>query len=187
MAKQDSNSAWSLKKLIFWAISIALFSLLIVIILEKLHVIDLYKKPVPVVIQSNGSKETKVNSVDFSPATEAEKPTNDQKKQDTTGSTTQNPAQAISITLSAAAQDVTGGPVIIRTILENTTAGNCVITLSKDANVKTYNSKITWQGNYYSCNYDVPYADLTNGNWQLKIIATQDTKQGTASAVVKVN
>jgi hypothetical protein len=30
-------------------------------------------------------------------------------------------------------------------------------------------------------------ADLTNGNWQLKIIATQDTKQGTASAVVKVN
>jgi hypothetical protein len=189
MAKQLNNSTWSLKRLLFWAICFALVCSLSLFILEKAHIINLYTKPVTVTVNPTSETSTKqVNSVDYSPATDAEKPTTDQKTQDnnTTSAANSNPTQPITVTLSAAGQDAAGGPVIIRTILENATGGSCAITLSSNSTTKSYSSKITWQGTYYSCNYDIPYKDVSDGDWQLKIIATQDTKQGTATAVVKV-
>jgi myosin-crossreactive antigen len=129
-----------------------------------------------------------VNSVDYSPATSAEKPTNEQKTQDTAATpSTVTPTSSINITLSAAGQDSASGPVVVRTILDNTTGGSCTITLTKGSTVKTYSASITWQGTYYSCNKDIPYTDISAGEWQLKLVATQDSKQGTATKVISVN
>jgi len=186
MKKLAKNRPIPLRKLIFWVMILLIASGIIVFALEKLHVTNIYTKPAAPSSQDQNSATKPANSVDYSPATSTEKPTTNQKSQDTTSTKTNNSTQSIYITLSAAGQDAAGGPILVRTILEGATGGSCSIVIAKSGNSKTYSAPITWQGTYYSCNYNIPYADLSVGNWQLSITAKQDTKQGTATAAVAV-
>ncbi len=187
MKNQSKSSGITLKKFVFWAATIALLVTLVVFILEKSRVTNIYTKPTPTVAPDTTTRP--INSIDYSPASEAEKPTPDQKKQDaSTGASTpaQSSSKPISVTLSAATQDTPGGPIVVRTILGGTTGGTCTITVTKDSFVKTYSSDITWTGTYYSCNKDIPFADISTGTWQLKVVANQNNNQGSATETVVV-
>lgn len=185
MKNQSKNSGITLKKFVFWAATIALFATLIVFILEKSRITNIYTKPASSPVVDTNTRP--VNSVDYSPATSSEQPTEEQKKQDSSiQASTPKPSQPINITLSAATQDNPGGPIVVRTILSNANGGNCTITLTKEATVKTYTTEIIWTGTYYSCNKDIPFADISTGTWQLKVVANQNNNQGSATETVVV-
>ena len=181
------NSSNSLKKVVFWAASIALSLSLLVFILEKSQIINVYSKPVTDKVNPTESTAT-VNNVDYSPASSAETDTGQTIKDDTAkqGTEPSTPAKELAITLSAASQDEAGGPVIVRTIISGATGGNCTITMTKGTTVKTFTATIASLGTYYGCNTDIPYSDLTDGTWQLKLVANQNNASGTATEQVVV-
>lgn len=158
--------------------------LLTLFVLEKTHVINLYSTEKP------STAQQPVNTIDYSPPTSAEMPDESIKQQDSSGTaeaTNQTPGGTIGIILSAAGQDYKGGPIVVRTILENANGGTCTVTLQKQTTTKTYSADITWQGNYYSCaGFDIPYADLTPGTWRLTVSATQDNNVGQTSQEITV-
>jgi len=90
------------------------------------------------------------------------------------------------ITTTALGQDQKQGPILIRTIVDNVTGGSCSYKLSKGSIIKNYSSEVSFSGTYYSCNYTVPYSDLSAGTWTIKISVAQDNKSGTASRDVVV-
>lgn len=158
--------------------------LLTLLVLEKTNVINLYSTETP------SATQQPVSTIDYSPPTGAEMPDESIKQQDSAGTaetTNQTPSGTIGVILSAAGQDYKGGPVVIRTILENANGGTCTVTLKKQSIVKTYSAEINWQGNYYSCaGFDVPYADLSPGAWELTISAAQGDNAGEASQDITV-
>lgn len=142
---------------------------------------------------SNQQTETlrPVNDVDYSPATSTDNTDIDAKKSD--GSIDEpiqkpnDPDSPISIILSASGQDYAGGPVLIRSILDNISNGTCTLTLSNDNDTKTYTSAIIWTGTYYSCEgFDVPMSDLSPGEWKLELVASNDTFSGTTTKTITV-
>jgi hypothetical protein len=92
----------------------------------------------------------------------------------------------LNITTTALGQDQKQGPILIRTIVDNVTGGSCSYKSSKGSIIKNYSSEVSFSGTYYSCNYTVPYADLSAGTWTIKINVAQDNKSGTASKDVIV-
>jgi hypothetical protein len=92
----------------------------------------------------------------------------------------------LNITTTALGQDQKQGPILIRTIVDNVTGGSCSYKLSKGSIIKNYSSEVSFSGTYYSCNYTVPYSDLSAGTWTIKISVAQDNKSGTASRDVVV-
>lgn len=100
---------------------------------------------------------------------------NKPKNQDSTPTPVDN---SIGITVSAAAQDNAGGPVLIRTILENASSGECSYSLTRGDTTKSYSSTVVFSGTYYSCNYDIPFNDLTMGTWNLNIDINMGNKSG---------
>ncbi len=178
------NNKWSRIGLIL-ASSILVGSF-ILFALEKTQLIDLYKKEVP----SPASTETHpVNDIDYSPASSTDNDEINQKKE--TGEVdkpvVQNTSKSIGITLSAAGQDTKGGPVIVRTILSETSTGTCKLTLTKDSVVKTYQSEVINKGTYYSCNgFDIPFSDLSVGEWNLKLDVINNGSSGTTQQIIKV-
>jgi hypothetical protein len=92
----------------------------------------------------------------------------------------------LNITTTALGQDQKQGPILIRTIVDNITGGSCTYKLSKGSSIKNYSSEVSFSGTYYSCNYTIPYADLSPGTWTIKINVAQDNKSGTASKDVIV-
>lgn len=95
-------------------------------------------------------------------------------------------ADSISITVSYAGQDNPGGPLYIRTVLSNSTTGKCSYTISKEI-TKNYYSDIEFLGTYYSCNYTIPFSDLSTGDWNLIIYAQgDDGSVGKASQVINI-
>jgi hypothetical protein len=92
----------------------------------------------------------------------------------------------LNITTTALGQDQKQGPILIRTIVDNVTGGSCKYKLSKASIIKNYGSEVSFSGTYYSCNYTIPYADLSPGTWTIKINVAQDNKSGAASKDVIV-
>jgi hypothetical protein len=92
----------------------------------------------------------------------------------------------LNITTTALGQDQKQGPILIRTIVDNITGGSCTYKLSKGSSIKNYSSEVSFSGTYYSCNYTVPYADLSPGAWTIKINVVQDNKSGSTSKDVIV-
>lgn len=92
----------------------------------------------------------------------------------------------IVIVLSAASQDVSNGPIVIRSILEGANGGSCKYTLAKSGITKTYSSNVAFSGTYYSCNYDIPFSDLSSGLWTVTLSATQGSSSGSVSQEVTV-
>lgn len=185
MANSVKTSSITLRQLIFWAAVFALTASFALFIFEKSRVTNIYTKPASTATIEAPTRP--VNSVDYSPATSTEKPDSSAKKQDTPTATNSSTSGKINIVLSAAGQDIKGGPVVIRTILDGATGGTCTATLINGSTLKTYNSDVILQGTYYSCKgFDVPYADLFAGNWQLKVTATQDNKTGETSKTITI-
>ena len=88
-----------------------------------------------------------------------------------------------SITFSTASQDTPGGPLLIRTIVNNSNSGDCSYQLKGDGELKTYSNTLTFSGTYYSCNYNVPYLDLFNSTWQVTVTSGQGS--ATTNTVVR--
>jgi hypothetical protein len=107
-------------------------------------------------------------------------------KNDTPTDSTNNSSSILNITTTALGQDQKQGPILIRTIVDNVTGGSCTYKLSKGSIIKNYSSEVSFSGTYYSCNYTVPYSDLSAGTWTIKISVAQDNKSGTASRDVVV-
>jgi len=133
----------------------------------------------------------KINSPDESntPVLSTEQKSKDKNtaiKNDTPKDSTNNSSSILNITTTALGQDQKQGPILIRTIVDNVTGGSCSYKLSKGSIIKNYSSEVSFSGKYYSCNYTVPYADLSAGTWTIKINVAQDNKSGTASKDVIV-
>lgn len=176
MAKQVSNSAWSLKKLIFWAISIALLSLLIVIILEKLHVIDLYKKPVVVSVSNSTVSGGPTNVIDY-PITNTDASTPDTKQ-----SGTDQPNASSSLTGVINYKSVVGENLSIRiTIYQLVNNGSCNLVLARNSDQKrvTKSAEIIQNPSSATCKgFEIPISELGAGKWTISVIITSGEKTG---------
>lgn len=153
--------------------------------LEKANVVNLYSKP-KLAISDTATKP--VNTVSYTPATTAEQDEASKTKQDLIDQSNkpQTSTTKIDVSLSAANQDVAGGPLIIRSML-NTTGGTCKITLTKDGISKDYSAEIVNTGTYYGCKgFDIPVADLSSGKWQLKLSATNGQAYGEITQEVEI-
>lgn len=93
----------------------------------------------------------------------------------------------INITISTIGQDAEGGDLIIRTILPVNGSGKCSYELSNQGIVRTYSSEVIFTGTYYSCNYNVPYSDLSNNTWSYKIMVITGKNTGYSYGIVQIN
>lgn len=157
----------------------------IIFVLEKAHVINMYSKPQQVVTTT----ETRpVNDVRYTPATSAEQKEGDQIKQNLINESNNPPAQAtkITISLSAATQDIVGGPLVVRSIV-SATSGTCKLTLSQGTIKKEYTNQVTNLGTYNSCNgFDIPATDLNPGKWKLNLSINNGQEYGEISQDVNI-
>jgi len=112
--------------------------------------------------------------------------TNTKNQSGSSSNTNDTTTTNIAITYSFAGQDTPGGAVLIRTILDNANSEQCTYKLTKGSIEKDYSNQAIFSGTYYSCNYNVPYSDLSNGTWNLTVSAKQDSIFGTASTDVEV-
>lgn len=181
-----------LHKILFMTLGALLLTGAILLILEKTNVINLYSSPSIDTNPTTTSSPTRpVNNVEYTPATPSDNSDITAKKNDgsidaPTATTTQS-NNPITVVLSAAGQDIKGGPVVVRSILSNLSGGVCTLTLTKDNSTKTYTANVEWLGTYYSCQgFDVPYTDLSVGEWQLTLSVRQDNNSGEASRAATV-
>jgi len=153
--------------------------------LEKANVINLYNKPV---IATTDSAPKPVNTVDYSPTTTTDQDEANKLKQELIDQSNkpQTKTSKIDVTLSAANQDVAGGPLVVRSMV-TTTVGTCKLTLAKEGINKEYSSEIVNTGTFNTCKgFDIPVADLSNGKWQLKLSATNGQSYGEISQEVEI-
>ena len=153
--------------------------------LEKANIINLYSKPAAVQ-QTEGTRP--VNDVKYEPATTTEQTEGDRIKQNLIDESNKQPQQTtkITISLSAATQDVAGGPLVVRSIV-NATSGTCKLTLTQGATKKEYTNKVTNLGTYNSCNgFDIPASDLSTGQWKLNLSVTNGQAYGEVSQEVNI-
>lgn len=92
----------------------------------------------------------------------------------------------ITITFSALGQDSPGGPLLVRTILEGASGGNCTVSATKNGVTKTYKPSVEFAGTYYSCNYTIPFADLSVGKWTVVVNVIDGSKKGELSNTVDI-
>lgn len=107
-------------------------------------------------------------------------------KDDSSTTTAITDKSNLAITITALGQDEKQGPVLIRTIVDNITGGTCTYTLKKSSTTKTYSSDVTFSGTYYSCNYTVPFADLSAGSWTANITVKQNSSSGSIDKTITV-
>jgi hypothetical protein len=153
--------------------------------LEKANIINFYSKP-KIAISDTATKP--VNTVSYTPATTSEQDEASKLKQDLIDQSNkpQTNATKIDVSLSAANQDVAGGPLVVRSMV-NTTGGTCKLTLVKDGINKEYSVEVVNTGTYYSCmGFDIPFADLGTGKWQLKLSVTNGQANGETTQEVEI-
>lgn len=95
--------------------------------------------------------------------------------------------QNIVITVSTVGQDADAGDLIFRTILSSNSDGICSFKLSRNGVEKNFSSSIEFSGTYYSCNYNVPYQNLSSGNWDYQITVTSGKSSGLIRGEVNLN
>lgn len=131
------------------------------------------------------------NTINYSPGTESEKAETEAKKADGSidnPSQVVNQAQPIDVVLSAAGQDYNGGPLIIKAVLSNLTGGTCDLTLSNAQNSKFYSTNVEWTGTYYTCKgFEIPATDLSEGDWQVKLLVTDGDQTAETSKIINVS
>lgn len=155
------------------------------VLLEKNNVIKLFTNN----DSASPTQEIKpVNNVSYEPATTTEQEEGDRIKQNLIDESNKPPEQntKINISLSAATQDVAGGPLIVRSIV-NANAGTCKLTLTQGSTKKEYTNEVTNLGTYYSCDgFDIPASDLSAGQWKLNLSVTNGQAYGEVSQEVNI-
>lgn len=174
-------------KVTYVIIALGLLFAFIIFVLEKKQIIDLYKKP----ISQTENIPRPINDVDYGPPTpQEEQQAQDIKKEviQQSGEVEPIPQGTINVSLSAATQDVAGGPLEVRAIIEGATTGTCTLNLSQNGNVKTFTANIINLGNYYGCEgFSVPVSSLSAGNWQLELLVANQNAKGSAKQEVTIN
>lgn len=167
----------------------AIFGLIIgfgVLILEKAQVTNLYTKP----LGTAAADMRPVNDVQYTPASPTDNDQiNEEKANGTLGQTPTPSAEGspISVTLTAAGQDASGGPVIVKVLLTDVTSGTCDITLNQGNISKKYSASVINAGTYYTCDgFEVPLGELATGTWQLTATVTSTDRSGTVTQAVEV-
>lgn len=182
MSKQSKKS---FKILYFTAIGILVIGLGL-LILEKFQVTNFYTKP----IETANVAPRPVNDVQYTPADPTDNAVINQKKQDGTidqNPTPVSPGAPINVVLTAAGQDSVGGPVVVRVLLTDVTAGTCTISLTSAGTTKEYVNNVVNAGTYYNCEaLDIPISDLSAGDWNLTVTVTSADRSGTAQQTVEV-
>jgi len=159
-----------------------------VFLLEKNNVINLYSND----IQETTAPQATVNDINYDPATTTDnEDINARKDNGTVDATPVIPTNdtSIQITFIANAQDVSGGQLEIRTLLNGVNDGSCALTLSKGPSEIKKSSTITKQNNYFICDaFIIPYTELTNGEWNIILRVTAgDGRTNEASTTTTIN
>lgn len=130
------------------------------------------------------------NTIDYSPGTPQDNKGNEDRKDNpgsTTGGTLDSspvPTNEFSVTITGANPDATNRVVRVGTIVEGTTSGDCVLTLSQSGQHDvTFSNSVTLQNNSYVCPvFTVPYDSIpASGDWNVKVTLTKDNKQATGT------
>lgn len=181
-----NNQKTKFGKTIYILIAFGLLLAFVVLVLEKQQVINLYQKPI-----SGQPQSRPVNDVNYSPPTaQEEQQAQDTKKQllEQNQNVQPIPADTINVSLSAATQDVPGGPLEVRAIIDGATTGTCTLNLSQNGNIKTFTANVVNLGTYYSCEgFSVPVASLGAGNWQLELLVANQNAKGSVTQKVTIN
>ena len=187
MAK-TSSSTTTLGRLIFWAASIALVLSFILFVLEKTRVTNFYTKPQT----TNTSPIEGVNpsnTVDYTPATpEAVDEGELIKRQAAEQGNQSNTTSSIEVSLSAAGQDAKGGPIVVRTVINGGSGGQCTLTITNNSVTKEYTAEVENVGTYNSCKgFNVPVTELSTGSYTATLTVVSGNSKGTVSQTIEVS
>ena len=179
------NQKNTIGKTIYILTALGLLLAFVVFALEKQQIINLYQRPVA------QEPVRPVNDVSYTPPTpQEEEQAKDIKKQllEQNQNVQPIPAGTINVSLSAATQDIAGGPLEVRAIIDGATTGNCTLNLSQNGNVKTFTANVVNLGTYYSCEgFSVPLSSLGAGNWQLELLVANESAKGSVTQEVTIN
>lgn len=181
------NNRVTIGKVIYISAAVALIASFLVLVLEKSQIINLYSKPSNI----NLDRDLTINDVDYSPADPSDNESINDKKESGGFESNNNqqtvPGDPINVVLTAAAQDVPGGPVVVRVLLNNVSDGICNIKLSKSDLIKEYTLNVTNAGTYYNCDaLDIPADELSAGEWDLLVEVNSGSRSGSANQKVEV-
>jgi hypothetical protein len=130
------------------------------------------------------------NTIDYSPGTPEDNKSNEDRKDNPgtgTGGTLDSspvPTNEFSVTITGANPDNASRVVRVGTLVEGTTSGDCVLTLSQSGQHDvTFSNSVTLQNNSYVCPvFSVPYDSIpASGDWTVKVTLTKDNKQATGT------
>lgn len=175
-----------LGKFIYLGATAALLFTFGLFVMEKTQVINLYNKPAD---NNKAAPARPVNDVQYTPADPTDNDEINQKKGDGTIDSQNQVASGspINVVLTAAGQDVVGGPVVIKVLLTDTTSGTCDIALTQNDIKKSYSSSVINAGNYYTCDgFEIPLDELGVGKWDLNATVTSTDRSGSASQTLEV-
>lgn len=153
-----------------------------VFVLEKTHVINLYRKSITKTVVLKP-----VDKIDYSPATPADNANNDQVKQDSLKATP-NPSN-LGVTITRATQLPDSKALAVRALIEGTTSGTCTLELSQNGSIGlSKQAAISQQNNIFTCNgFDIPQSDLPGvGEWTAKITVNNGTNMVNATQNIMV-
>ncbi|MBL8030708.1 MAG: hypothetical protein JNK33_00060 [Candidatus Doudnabacteria bacterium] len=185
MVKQLSHKKRNTRKVVLISLAAVLTIGLLLVVLEKTHVTNFIALSPSA--PASPAKTTSDTDVNYNPPSSNETGLADQIKNQAQqnnqdSSSTSNTAQ---VSLSAAAQDETGGPIVVRAIV-SIQSGNCTINLSGSNYNKDFTSSIKNLETYYSCSLDIPISDIPAGNYTIMLTAKNDTATGSDSQKVEV-
>ena len=176
------------KRILLITATVVILAAGVVFGLQTTHVIDLYGKN----DKTPESTQDQVGKIDYSPATTTDNEDINAKKE--AGTVDQAPVAptndtSVQITFIANSQDsVSGGPLEIRTLLGGTTDGTCALTLTKGSTVIEKQKSVIQQNTTFQCEaFIVPYSELANGDWQIKLKVTSGdgrTNEATTSTTI---
>ena len=189
MSKYQKNKPRRTKRLLLVVIAVALLIAGVIFGLESSNVINLYNQSPDETLEQ--SEIQNADDIDYSPATTTDNEDINAKKE--AGTVDQEPVAptndtSVQITFIANAQDFSGGQLEVRTLLNGVTDGTCALTLTKGTTVIQKQSNVVQQNTTFQCEaFIVPYSELTNGAWQIKLKVTSGdgrTNEATTSTTI---
>lgn len=187
MKHVSRNKTKKLNILILAIILVAVLGLAI-LIFEKTNVTNIFSRS-SVSKTDEGNDPKKVNDVNYdAPSAEETDEANRIKAeaQQKLDSSSPNTNKSIAISLSAAGQDETGGPIIVRSIVD-VASGNCVATITGTSYSKSFTASVENLGTYYGCGaINIPVGDMAIGVYKLTFEVSSDGAQGLITQNVEV-
>lgn len=183
MIKQPHHKT-NFRRIILVLVGALVVVTLLVAVLEKTNVTNLFESPIS--NTSSSANKTGTSVVNYDPPSDEEISIgNEIKKEAEQNSSTSNTNGAISISFSAVAQDEKGGPLVIRTIV-GASEGTCNAKVSSANFSQDFSSAIKDLGTYFGCNFDIPVTDIPVGTYTLTLVANSSEATGSAHQQIEV-